>query len=355
MGWQTGQSNGPDAGQNRYHRATSKGAPSGEGSLPGKGTAPGGGAAQAHDLQLAMFASHDGRDAFTPSSLLALAADAASGRGRRCPGATSDERVGLGHGCARPDRITRPARSPDGSLPSASVWPGTPPPGLVNSMSASAGFADSVLAEAVSALGRSPAAGLPARLNLTVPAMALTQLAARAGTTGPSSPGNRPWSLIPRGAPPRDPVGTTAPPPGTETPREATGQHDYGTWTLVLPNGQRRTVRIDSVPTLECDHRYASPGYHPSTRLRHLVQVRDGTCTFPTCNRHARESDFEHAQPFEKGGATCACNAGARSRACHRVKQTPGWHVTQQPRPGWHRWTTPSGRSYTQEPKRYLT
>ena len=34
------------------------------------------------------------------------------------------------------------------------------------------------------------------------------------------------------------------------------------------------------------------------------------------------------------------------------VKQSAGWTVTQ-PRPGWHQWTTPSGRTYTQAPKRY--
>jgi len=50
---------------------------------------------------------------------------------------------------------------------------------------------------------------------------------------------------------------------------------------------------------------------------------------------------------------TCACNAGARSRACHRVKQSLGWKVTQ-PKPGWHQWQTPAGRIYVQEPKRYL-
>jgi hypothetical protein len=72
----------------------------------------------------------------------------------------------------------------------------------------------------------------------------------------------------------------------------------------------------------------------------------------PPCNRHARESDFEHAVPFEKGGRTCTCNAGACSRACHRVKQTKGW-VVRQPRPGWHEWTTPAGRVYIQGPKRY--
>jgi hypothetical protein len=106
------------------------------------------------------------------------------------------------------------------------------------------------------------------------------------------------------------------------------------------------------VPTYECDHRLESHAYQPNDKLRHLVQVRDYTCTFPTCNRHARDSDFEHATPYDKGGRTCACNAGARSRQCHRVKQAPGWNVTQ-PRPGWHQWQTPRGRTYTQGPKQY--
>ena len=54
-------------------------------------------------------------------------------------------------------------------------------------------------------------------------------------------------------------------------------------------------------------------------------------------------------------GAGCPhamSNAGARSRRCHHVKQSPGWTVTQ-PKPGWHQWTTPTGRTYTQEPWRY--
>ncbi len=35
-----------------------------------------------------------------------------------------------------------------------------------------------------------------------------------------------------------------------------------------------------------------------------------------------------------------------------QVKQSPGWAVTQ-PRPGYHQWTTPSGRQYTKGPKEY--
>ncbi|MGH3250247.1 MAG: hypothetical protein ACRDOI_29155, partial [Trebonia sp.] len=173
----------------------------------------------------------------------------------------------------------------------------------------------------------SGSAALPARVNLTIGSDRLTELART-----PAPPGKRPWTLTRDNGP--------GPPGG------------YGTWTLILPGGRSLMMELQPVPTFECDHRYESHAYQPNDTLRHLVQLRDGTCTFPPCNRHARESDFEHARPYDKGGRTCACNAGARSRACHRIKQSPGWNVTQ-PRPGWHQWTTPSGRTYVQGPKRY--
>ena len=65
---------------------------SGPGSGPGCGHVP---PTRDRALRFAWFASADGADAFAPSAVLALAADAASGPGRRCPGATADERVGL--------------------------------------------------------------------------------------------------------------------------------------------------------------------------------------------------------------------------------------------------------------------
>jgi hypothetical protein len=222
-----------------------------------------------------------------------------------CVTVTSPEGYAIGHGCARPEHRSRAGQ--------AAATPGVPPPGL------------------------------PARLNLTIPATALPGLTGNHGRAGP-------WAFIPRGSP--------ASPARTPTPPARTGQgpppNGYGTWVLTFPDGRRFTVRLDLLPTFECDHAYETHRYQPSDKLRHLVQVRDGTCTFPPCSRHARESDFEHALPYDKGGRTCACNAGARSRACHRVKQSPGWNVTQ-PKPGWHRWETPSGHVYTQEPKRYPT
>ena len=218
-----------------------------------------------------------------------LAATAASSQATRlCVTVTDPDGIAIGHGCAR---TLRRASQPSPSR-----------------------------------TGTVPTTALPARLNLTIP---LTDLR---GTAGPASRGS-PWAFTREAS-------DTGPPGG------------YGTWTLTVPDGREFTVRLAQVPTFACDHAHESHAYQPNDTLRHLVQVRDGDCTFPPCTRHARESDFEHAIPYDKGGRTCACNAGARSRKCHRIKQSPGWSVTQ-PKPGFHLWKTPTGRTYLQEPKRY--
>jgi hypothetical protein len=247
-----------------------------------------------------------------PALCRALAATAALSRYTTvCVTVTNADGIAIGHGCVKPGRLAGP--------------PAGPPPPLI---------------------------ALPARINLTVTAGRLAELLARPqirppGPTGrptghPEPPGRglppgaprTGWALARRGAgPPADP--------------------DWcGPWALTTPSGLELTLDLEPMPTFDCDHRHESRAYQPNATLRHLVQIRDHTCTFPPCNRHARESDFEHAVPYDQGGRTCACNAGARSRKCHRVKQSPGWNVTQ-PKPGWHQWTTPRGRTYTQGPKRY--
>jgi hypothetical protein len=231
-----------------------------------------------------------------PALCRALAATAArSPHTSLCVTVTDPDGIAIGHGCAAPGRLARP--------------PAGPPP---------------------------PLAALPARINLTITTARLAELRARPQTGPPGPPGQREtgWALARRGAgPPADP--------------------DWcGPWALTLPSGQEHALTLEPVPTFACDHRHESHAYQPNATLRHLVQIRDHTCTFPPCSRHARDSDFEHAVPYDHGGRTCACNAGARSRKCHRIKQAPGWNVTQ-PQPGWHQWTTPRGRTYTQGPKRY--
>jgi Domain of unknown function (DUF222) len=228
-----------------------------------------------------------------PTLCRALAATAArSPHSTLCVTVTNADGIAIGHGCAASGRLARP--------------PGGPAPPLV---------------------------ALPARINLTVTTARLAELRAQP-ETGPPGQRETGWALARRGAgPPADP--------------------DWcGPWALTLPSGLELTLNLEPVPTYECDHRNESHAYKPNAPLRHLVQIRDYTCTFPPCSRHARDSDFEHAVPYDQGGRTCACNAGARSRKCHRIKQSPGWNVTQ-PQPGWHQWTTPRGRTYTQGPKRY--
>ena len=221
---------------------------------------------------------------------------------RLCVTVTDPDGIAIGHGCARAARR--------GRIPGTTSHGGTTkPPGA--------------------GPGHGTAA-LPARVNLTITTARLAEVAELANSTGP--PGQAAWSFTPDTG--------TGPPGG------------YGTWTLTLPDGRNLAVELRPVPTFDCDHRNESHAYQPNDTLRHLVQIRDGECTFPPCSRHARETDFEHATPYDKGGRTCACNAGARSRACHQVKQSPGWNVTQ-PKPGWHQWETPSGRIYIQGPKQY--
>jgi len=171
---------------------------------------------------------------------------------------------------------------------------------------------------------------LPARVNLTITSTQLTMLTGTSGPPGTPAPAICTFTRCDDPGPPRG----------------------YGTWLLTLPGTRGLVVKLEPVPTFECDHQRESHGYQPNGKLRHLVQVRDYECTFPACSRHARESDFEHAIPYGKGGRTCGCNAGARSRQCHIVKQSPGWTVTQ-PNPGWHQWQTPGGRTYTRGPHRY--
>jgi hypothetical protein len=192
-------------------------------------------------------------------------------------------------------------------------------------------------------------AALPARVNLTISASVLSSLAVRGSPPEPDDQPSDPppaWAFAHR----RERDDGTGP-PGSNSSLDSSVTPGT-TWTLTLPGGRTLTVTFEPVATYACDHARESHAYQPNDTLRHLVQVRDGTCTFPSCSRHARDTDFEHAVPYDQGGRTCACNAGARSRKCHRVKQSPGWHLTQ-PKPGWHQWTAPSGRTYTQEPKRY--
>jgi Domain of unknown function (DUF222) len=110
-------------------------------------------------------------------------------------------------------------------------------------------------------------------------------------------------------------------------------------------------VTFTPIATGTCDHRNAENRYVPSRKLRHLVCARTTTCPAPGCGAQAYHNDLDHTIPHP-AGPTDECNLGPPCRRHHRVKQAPGWTLTQ-PEPGVMTWTTPSGRSHTTRPTVY--
>ena len=135
------------------------------------------------------------------------------------------------------------------------------------------------------------------------------------------------------------PTGQPGPPGGYGTWRFTTGQQDM-------------MIKIEPLPTRDCDHRWQARGHDPGVMLRHLTEVRNARCTGPGCRRPAVRCDFEHNVPYEAGGRTCMCNGAPKCRSDHRMKQDPRWNAEQLPG-GYMQWTTPSGRQYVTEPTRY--
>jgi hypothetical protein len=101
-----------------------------------------------------------------------------------------------------------------------------------------------------------------------------------------------------------------------------------------------------------CTHQRESHGYRPSPSLRHLIKIRQRTCSRRGCRRPAIACDDDHTIPYDQGGRTCECNCAPVCRRHHRAKHTPGWHL-DQPQPGLMIWTLPHGRSYRATPDPY--
>jgi hypothetical protein len=98
-----------------------------------------------------------------------------------------------------------------------------------------------------------------------------------------------------------------------------------------------------------CAHTAASGSYRPPPRIREHITARDVTCRSPHCGQPAWRGDLDHTNPWHNGGLTCTCNLGPLCRGHHKLKQHPGWTLTQA-EPGTFTWTTPAGRSYTVSP-----
>jgi Domain of unknown function (DUF222) len=114
----------------------------------------------------------------------------------------------------------------------------------------------------------------------------------------------------------------------------------------------RLRIRLTPIARGTCGHDRAEPGYRPSRKLQHLVQVRNARCTAPGCGRAAARCDLDHTVPWDQGGLTCECDLAPLCRHHHRCKQAEGWRL-EQPEPGVLIWHTPAGRTYATGPTQY--
>ena len=170
------------------------------------------------------------------------------------------------------------------------------------------------------------------------------------GRDGPGLPGDGPPEPRPGGNPPltREPSTTGQAAPDPHAPQSAAAEQAAQVTDLL----RRLRVRLAPIAKGRCDHRHYSDRYVISRKVKHLLQARAATCTAPGCNRPAAGADADHTLPWP-AGPSCECNLGPPCRYHHRNKQAPGWRL-DQPQPGVMRWHTPSGRTHTTYPTKYM-
>jgi hypothetical protein len=113
-----------------------------------------------------------------------------------------------------------------------------------------------------------------------------------------------------------------------------------------------RGISIKWLESGDCTHQRQTLAYRAPRSLRHLISIRQRSCSFPGCRHQAIRIDHDHTIPFDQGGRTCECNLSPLCRAHHQAKQCPGW-LLEQPEPGNLTWTLPSGRRYAVTPDTY--
>jgi len=111
---------------------------------------------------------------------------------------------------------------------------------------------------------------------------------------------------------------------------------ESGTWRRLLTDPDTGALLDIS------EHRY-----RPVQRLRDFVNARDDVCAFPTCNQPGYRCEYEHIEPFARGGRTGRRNgalACRRHNLCKRDKD--GWNYRRN-RDGSFAWTSDTGHRYT--------
>ena len=127
-----------------------------------------------------------------------------------------------------------------------------------------------------------------------------------------------------------------------------------------IPADLAREVAVDSVwqrlvvdPMSGALLDHGRTTYRPPAALADYVRARDVTCRVPICRRRVLDCDLDHAIAFNTDhGSTDEENLYGGCRHHHRMKDEPGWSVTQHP-DGRVTWNTPTGHRYTSQPYDY--
>ncbi|HKA69486.1 MAG TPA: DUF222 domain-containing protein [Actinomycetes bacterium] len=115
----------------------------------------------------------------------------------------------------------------------------------------------------------------------------------------------------------------------------------------VAAEGTWRRLLTDPASGALLDH--GSTRYRPPQDLIDHVIARDRTCVFVGCAQPAWRCQLDHTIPAP-GGPTSEGNIGPMCGPHHDGKTHGGWDV-DQPQPGRFHWTSPTGHTYTVEPR----
>jgi Domain of unknown function (DUF222) len=89
--------------------------------------------------------------------------------------------------------------------------------------------------------------------------------------------------------------------------------------------------------------------YKPPADLKRWLEVRDGTCRFPGCNRSAARCEVDHTIDWQHGGGTAFDNLAHLCSLHHHLKHETSWSV-QHLAEGVMEWRSPAGRVHVTHP-----
>ncbi|MDQ1136170.1 hypothetical protein QE410_000969 [Microbacterium sp. SORGH_AS 1204] len=92
--------------------------------------------------------------------------------------------------------------------------------------------------------------------------------------------------------------------------------------------------------------------YHRTTAIDRHLRARDRTCRFPGCTTPATRCEVDHTHDHAHGGPTTITNLAHLCQRHHTQKHLTRWQVKQLPDEVL-KWTSPTGRTYTDEPLPY--